>query len=139
MYTITFNSHSFPLSNYHFQSAVISPWSMLLFTLSETFFLLCFFSFRDIRWIEIHVAVKVQKWISSKMVRYLKQNFLYSNMFEKMSHLSPHIWYPWNLNFIEGHKLGATWTNVYLPLSLTLKSSTPITFVQGKTKNNVHV
>lgn len=35
-----------------------------------------FFSFHDIRWIEIHVAVKVHKWISQKMVRYLKQKSL---------------------------------------------------------------
>lgn len=42
MYTITFNSH-FPLSNYHFQSAVISPCSYASFYSFRDIFLIFFF------------------------------------------------------------------------------------------------
>lgn len=64
----------------------------------------------------------LKKWLGI-----LNKYILNSNKFEKkMAHLSYLIWHTCtcNLNLIEGLRLGATSTNVFLPLSMTLKSST---------------
>lgn len=141
MYTITFNSHSFPLSNYHFQSAVISPCSYA-----------SFYSFRDIFLIFFFLPWHKMDWDScscqsSKMDFFKNGSIGILNKISciqiclKKCHIYLHtfgmlvIWI--SLKGISWELLEQMCIN--LPLSLTLKSSTPITFVQGKTKNNVHV